>query len=197
MVHGWPGQKHTASQVNSLWRVRCFSLTLVMTQISTPLYVNWQFFCSLPPVLFIRCCSPPHSFSIKNVANYTSSSMGSYVELLKGCVIRRRLQTTAGLFSYLTDRETHGGPLALIYQCEWVADLTELLELMLTCTKCKSVMKAWRDWCASVCANCCLSSPSGKDRKCLDSISIDLTWLTLGMNSKFIFWVLCVDACYG
>lgn len=86
----------------------------------------------------------PAAFSIKNVANHTGSSTGGYDVLLEGCVIGGRLRTTAGLFSIFSQIIKHvGGPLAPIYQCEWVADLTELLELCrhADSTKYKSLMK--------------------------------------------------------
>lgn len=146
-----------------------------MTQFSTRLSVNWQLLCSSPLVLFIRR-SPARGLLHQTCSRVHKLRYGGGGACcLRDALLGGRLRTPAGLFSYLTRLwNTSGDLFALIYQCEWVAHLTELLECCrhADSMKCKSPEKLQHDRCMSMCTNCCLSSTSQEDRKCFEAISI-------------------------
>lgn len=175
-----------------------------MTQFSTRLYVNWQFLCSSPLVLFIRCCSPPRGllhqkYNKVHKLLYEGGELHTSQAAWGMCYWEAASDHCRTFFILKQIIKHIRGPLALMYQCWWVADLTELLKCCrhADSMKCKSPEKLQPDWCMSICTNCCLSSTSQEDRKCFEAISItggmqNLIWFTSGMYSEY---VLCPVSC--
>lgn len=93
-----------------------------MTQFSTRLYVHWQFLYSLPLVLPIRCCLLlPAAFSVKNVANYTSSLTGGVQRAAWRMCDWEAASDRCGTFSILNQIIKHIGGTSSTHISAWVS----------------------------------------------------------------------------